>query len=178
MVDGFRQDLRHAMRLLRGAPTFTLGAMSTFALGIGLSAAVFSVLNALVLRPMPIQDPGGLIGVRSNDAHGQIMSTLAPVADLLKDGPFERVCAYGYSVVGVAANGIPTAAAVEIVTHQYFGTLGVRPLLGRVFTPEEAPATRPGMHVVVISHSFWQKVFAAAPDSTPGSRSARSTIVR
>jgi len=163
MVDAFLQDLRHGLGHLRRSRTFTLGAMLTIALGIGVSAAVFSALNALVLRPAPIKDPSGLIGVWPIDAQGQRTSTLAPVADLLQDGPLEGVCAYGSSSVGVEANGIPLYAAVEIVTHQCLTTMGVPPLLGRVFTPEEAPASRPGIRVVVISYDFWQKMFGGAP---------------
>jgi predicted permease len=164
MFEAFRQDLRHAFRHLRRSPTFTLGAMLTLGLGIGASAAVFSALNALVLRPAPIKDPSGLIGVWPINAQGQRTSTLAPLADLLQDGPLESVCAYGNNSAGVEANGIPVYATVEIVTHQCFATLGVPPLLGRAFTPEEAPASRPGIRVVVIGYDFWQKVFGGAPD--------------
>jgi predicted permease len=164
MFDAFRQDLRHALRHLGRSPTFTLGATLTLALGIGVSAAVFSALNALVLRPVPIKDPGGLIGAWPLNTQGQPTSTLAPVADLLQDGPLQGVCAYGSSPVGVEANGIPVYAAVEIVTHQCLATIGVPPLLGRVFTAEEAPATRPGLPVVIISYDFWQKMFGGAPD--------------
>lgn len=164
MFDAFRQDLRHALRHLRRSPTFTLGAILTLGLGIGVSAAVFSALNALVLRPAPIKDPSGLIGVWPINARGQRTSTLAPVADLLQDGPLESVCAYGNNSVGVEANGIPAYATVEIVTHQCFATIGVPPLLGRVFTAEEAPASRPGIRVVVIGYDFWQKMFGGAPE--------------
>jgi len=164
MFDVFRQDLRHALRHLRRSRTFTLGAILTLALGIGVSAAVFSALNALVLRPAPIKDPGGLTGVWQIDARGERRSTLAAVADLLQDGPLESVCAYGSSSAGVEANGIPVDATVEIVTHQCFATLGVSPLLGRAFTAEEAPASRPGLRVVVIGYDFWQKMFGGAPD--------------
>jgi putative ABC transport system permease protein len=165
MFDAFRQDLRHALRQLRRSPTFTLGAMLTLALGIGVSTAVFSALNSLVLRPAPIKNPSGLIGVGPIDARGQRTSTLAPMADLLRDGPLENVCAYGYSPVGVEANGIPVYAAVEIVTHECFATIGVPPLLGRVFTAEEAPATRPGRRVVVIS-SFTTILASTGPRSS------------
>ncbi len=164
MFDAIRQDLRHALRHLRRSPTFTLGAIVTLGVGIGVSAAVFSALNALVLRPLPIKDPSGLIGVWPIDAEGQRTSTLAQVADLLQDGPLENVCAYGNNSVGVEANGIPAYATVEIVTHQCFATIGVPPLLGRVFTAEEAPASRPGTRVVVIGYDFWQKMFGGAPD--------------
>src|SRR5918993_4573589 len=95
MFDAFRHDLRHALRHLWRSPTFTLGATLTLALGIGVSAAVFSALNALVLRPAPIKDPAGLIGVWPLNAQGQRTSTLAPLVDLLQDGPLESVCAYG-----------------------------------------------------------------------------------
>ena len=71
MFEAFRQDLRHALHHLRRSPTFTLGAALTLALGIGVSAAVFSALNALVLRPAPIKDPSGLIGVWPISARGQ-----------------------------------------------------------------------------------------------------------
>jgi hypothetical protein len=91
------------------------------------------------------------------------MTTLAPVADLLQDGPRESACAYNSSSAGVA-NGTPVYAAVEMVTHRCFATLGVPPLLGRVFTAEEAPASRTGMRVVVIAYDFWQKVFGGAPN--------------
>ena len=165
MFDAFRQDLRHALRHLRRSPTFTLGATFTLALGIGLSAAVFSALNALVLRPVPITDPGGLIGVWPVDSDGQRTSMLAPVADLFQDGPLESVCAYGDSRAGVEANGVPVYAVVEIYSHQCFATLGVPPLMGRTFTPEEAPADRPGTRVVVIGYDFWQKVFGGAADA-------------
>lgn len=164
MFDAFRHDLRHALRHLRRSPTFTLGAILTLALGIGVSAAVFSALNGLVLRPLPVKDPSGLIGVWPINAQGQRWSTLAPLADLLEGGPLESVCAYGNSSVGVEANGIPGYATVEIVTHRCFATIGVPPLLGRVFTAEEAPASRPGKRVVVIGYDFWQKMFGGAPD--------------
>ena len=144
MFDAFRQDLRHALRHLRRTPTFAIGAILTLGLGIGVSAAVFSALNALVLRPAPIKDPSGLIGVWPVNALGQRTTTLAPVADLLQDFPFESACAYNSSAAGVEANGIPVYAAVEMVTHRCFATIGVLPLLGRVFTAEEAPASRPG----------------------------------
>jgi predicted permease len=164
MFEAVRQDLRHALHHLRRSRTFTLGATLTLALGIGVSAAVFSALNALVLRPAAIRDPGGLIGVWPLSAQGQRTSTLAPLADLLQDGPLEGVCAYGSSSVGVEANGIPVYAGVEIVTHQCLATIGVPPLLGRVFTADEAPANRPGVRVVVIGYDFWQKVFGGASD--------------
>lgn len=164
MLDALRQDLRHAFRHLRRSPTFTLGATCTLALGIGLSAAVFSALNALVLRPVPIADPGGLIGVWPVDSDGQRTSMLAPVADLLQEGPLEGVCAYGDSRAGVEANEVPVYAVVEIYSHQCFATLGVPPLMGRTFTPEEAPADRAGARVVVIGYDFWQNVFGGAPD--------------
>ena len=125
---------------------------------------MFSALNALVLRPARIKDPGGLIGVWPLSAQGQRTSTLAPLADLLQNGPLEGLCAYGSSAAGVEANGIPVYAAVELVTHQYLATIGVPPLLGRVFTADEAPASRPGARVVVIGYDFWQKVFAGAGD--------------
>ena len=164
MFDAIRQDLRHALRHLRRSPTFALGAILTLGLGIGVSAAVFSGLNALVLRPAPIKDPSRLIGAWAINALGQHMTTLAPVADLLQDGPLESACAYNSSSAGVEANGIPVYAAVEMVSHRCFATLGVVPLLGRVFTAEEAPAGRPGTRVVVIGYDFWQKVFGGAPD--------------
>jgi predicted permease len=164
MFDALRQDLRHALHRLRRSPTFTLGATFTLALGIGVSAAVFSALNALVLRPAPIKDPSGLIGAWPINPRGQRTSTLAPLADLLQDGPLESVCAYGSSSAGVEADGNPVYAAVEIVTHQCLATIGVAPQLGRVFTAEEAPASRPGIRVVVIGYDFWQKMFGGAPD--------------
>src|SRR4029453_11643239 len=86
------------------------------------------------------------------------------LVDLLQDGPLEEGCAYGSRAGGGEANGIPCFAGVEIVANQCLATIGVPPLLGRVFTAEEAPASRPGTRVVVIGYDFWQKVFGGAPD--------------
>ena len=94
MFDAFVQDVRHGSRHLLRSPGFTAAALVTLALGIGANTAMFSLLNALVLRPLPIKDPHGLIAVSGRNAEQQMRLTPIPAVDELSrdDSPFVGVC--------------------------------------------------------------------------------------
>lgn len=163
MIDGLIQDVRHAFRHLRRSPGFAAAAMLTLALGVGANTAMFSMLNALVLRPLPIKDPHGLIGVSNRNAQDQVRLTLIPVVTELQkgDGPLHDVCAYnGGGVFAADVKGTPTQAVIALVTGQCFNTFGVGPLLGRAIADDDAPIGRRGNLVTVIGHRFWTRMFA------------------
>jgi len=158
------QDIRQAFRHLRRSPAFAASGLLILALGIGANAAMFSLVNALVLQPLPIPDPASLIGVSGRGAEQQLRLTPIPaVAALdLVDGPLDHVCAYnGGVVLAVAGGGTAMQATGALVTGNCFDAFGVPPILGRTITPVDAPLMTAGHHVAVISHRLWTRLFAA-----------------
>ena len=118
MLDALRHDLRYALRHLRRSPGFAAAAILTLALGVGANTAMFSMFNSLVLRPLPIPDPDGLIGVSSRNAQGQLRLTLiSAIPEIEKDGPFTAFCGFnGGGVFPADVNGTPTQTVISIVT--------------------------------------------------------------
>ena len=167
-LDDLARDLRFACRTLRKAPGFTVVAVLTLALGIGANTAMFSVINAVLLRPLPFPSPERLAAVASVDLRatfGAGASGSASWPDFFdwRSGArtFEHLSAYretGFTLVnGGRALHVPGA----VVTSDIFSTLGVTPALGRDFRREEE---RAGADVALISDSIWRSQFAAAPD--------------
>ena len=165
MPDALFHDLRHAVRHLQRSPGFSAAAILTLALGIGANTAMFTVLNALVLRTLPIKDPHGLVGVSSRSPGGQLRLTLiSAVPEVERDGPFTEVCGInGGGIFAADVKGSPTQASIALVTGRCFSVFGVEPLLGRVITPADAPANARGQFVTVIGHRFWTRMFGGDP---------------
>jgi predicted permease len=165
MFDALRHDVLYAMRHLRRSPGFAAAAILTLALGVGANTAMFSMLNALVMRQLPIADPDGLIGVSSRNSQGQLRLTLiSAVTELEKDGPFESLCGFnGGGIFPADVNGTPTQSVIALVTGRCFEVFGVPPLYGRVITPEDAPYEQRGNLVAVIGHRFWARMFGGDP---------------
>ncbi len=155
------QDLRYGARMLAKKPGFTLIAILTLALGIGANAAIFSVLNSILLRPLPYHEPERLVQVwETYQPNGTDRGGVAPnnFLDWAKQAQrfegFSAVWNWGYSLTGTNE---PTEIFGMKVSPNFFSLLGVKPQLGRFFLPEE---DQPGKsHVVVISHSLWQQRF-------------------
>jgi predicted permease len=162
------RDLRHGLRLMARAPGFTAVVVLTLGLAIGANTAVFSLVNGVLLRPLPYPDAGRLAVVtESLPALGFPVLPFSPpdYEDYARaQRSFSSVAPYTVSEHDLSAGGeaerIPTAR----VGAALFGVLGVAPLRGRTFTPEE---DRPGANVVVISHGLWQRRFGRA-ESTLG----------
>jgi predicted permease len=160
------QDLRYGGRMMLKHRGFTAVAAITLALGIGANTAVFSVLNALVLRSLPVKDPDelALLANVSGDGLGSTFSY--PLYEQLRDG--------GHSLSGIFAAGNisrrrlnaggtePEFIRAQEVTGNFFSVLGVPALLGRTLTPEDDQASHP-QPVAIISNSFWQRRFGADP---------------
>jgi predicted permease len=165
MIEVLVQDIRYALRHLRRSPGFAAAAILTLAFGIGANTAMFSVLNALVLQRLPIHDPDSLVSITSRNARGaQRYLPIAIVDQLARNGPLQPVCGYnGGFVIAVEANGAPAQALAAFVTGQCFNAFGVLPLLGRPLTDEDAPLSKPGNKVALISHRFWTRMFGGDP---------------
>ena len=165
-IDTVMQDVKYAFRHFRRAPGFAVAAVLMLALGIGANTAMFSVLNALTIRRLPIPDPDGLFSLTSHNDRGvqrYIPVTLVP--DLEREGPFAVVCAYnGGGTLPVEANGRPTLALVAFVSGRCFDAFGVMPRIGRPIVDEDAPLVTAGRKVVVISDRLWQRVFNGDPN--------------
>ena len=158
------QDVRFGLRMLARNPGFTAVAVITLALGIGANTAVFSVVDAVLLKPLPYADPDRLATVESLDRrHAPVPHTLS-YPDFFdfraQNHVFEHLITGRDTNLVLTGAGEPRQLDAEMVTWDAFPALGVRPNQGRGFLPSEE--TR-GTHVVVLSHSFWQKQFGGDP---------------
>jgi putative ABC transport system permease protein len=166
-MNGMVQDLRYGLRMLGRSPGLTVSAILTLALGIGANTSIFSVVDAVVLRPLPYPGAGTLVSVHqswasSPGAH-DVLSTDDVVA--LREGAraLGPVAAYFSPVGGFAITGLgdPERVYGTAATEDLFDVLGVRPILGRGFVAEDGkPGAAP---VVVLSHALWQRRFGGDP---------------
>ena len=158
------QDVRYGARVLRKNPGFTLAAVLTLALGIGASTAIFSVVNAVLLRPLPYRDANQLVVLWEWNIHERHINTVAAAnyADWKSRNHVFEDMAYSwdeeYTLTGTAN---PAAIAGYTFSCNMFPMLGASPLLGRTFLPEECRAGKD--HVVVLSKSVWERRFGADP---------------
>ena len=163
-MDVWRQDVRFAWRRLIRSPGFAAAAMLTLALGIGANAIVFGVLNAMILRPLPVSHPEELVFLNSG-ANGTGSNFSHPNYRDLRDrnDVFSALMAYRLTVMSLAADGRTDRMWGYLVTGNYFETLGVPAIRGRAFTPADDRV--PGGHpIVMISYGCWQRRFGGATD--------------
>jgi len=170
IINELVQDLRYGLRQLRRNPGFTTVAVLTLALGIGANTAIFSVLNAVVLRPLPFPDPGRLVSVLSSVQHTH--GSAASYPDFLdwqtQNDVFEGMAAYRQADFTLTGRGTPLHLRALVASAEIFKVLQVRPVLGRAFLPEEnSPGAVNGTNAVLLSHSLWQRRFNSDPDA-PG----------
>ncbi|MFL6274021.1 MAG: ABC transporter permease [Blastocatellia bacterium] len=161
------QDLRYSLRMLGKTPAFTLVAVLSLAIGIGANTTVFSIVNALLLRPLPgLQEPSRLVDLHATSPHGQYGTFSYPDYEYYRDhtDQFEGIAAYTMLEAYLNTGDQPEHTFGNLVSGNYFDVLGARPALGRFFTPEEGqtPDTHP---VVVISYSLWQRRFSGEPQA-------------
>ncbi len=161
------QNLRYAFRVLGKQPLFTAIVILTFALGIGANTAVFSMLNAVLLRPLPFREPQNLVALGEYDVRERTdpgteinsISYLDYVDWRAQNQVFERVAVYTNQSVSTLTDGSEaTHIQGEAVSADLFALLGIQPILGRAFLPRE---DEPGNHLVILSHGLWQRRFGA-----------------
>jgi predicted permease len=171
LVETFLQDLRYAFRMLSKSPGFTIVAVLTLALGIGANTAIFSVVNGVLLKPLPYPQPDRLVSLF---LHGRGLDRgVMGAADFLalnqRQKAFEQVAAFSPSSIGFTLTGFgsPQMIPGTSVTSDFFSVLGAQPFMGRAFLPEEG---RPGGNLsVVVSHHFWEQFLHADPAAVGGS---------
>jgi len=157
------QDVRYALRMLRKSPAFTAVAILTLALGIGANTAIFTVVNAVLLRPLAYPDSGGLVFLTEWSPEIPDMSiSMADYADWrTMNTAFENIAAYRTENVVLTGKGDPERLRVRQITASFFPTMRVHPILGREMRPEE---DKPGAErVVVLGEGFWERRFGRDP---------------
>jgi predicted permease len=166
------QNLRYALRVFGKQPLFTAIVILTFALGIGANTAVFSVLNAVLLRPLPFHEPQNLVALGEYDLRdrtsGGIEINSISYPDFVdwraQNSVFERVAVYTNQSVKTLTDGNEAMHVQgEAISADLFPLLGVQPTLGRTFLPNE---DEPGNRVVILSHALWQRQFGGDPKIT------------
>jgi putative ABC transport system permease protein len=161
-VEETAADVRYALRTLRRNPVLAGAAILTLALGIGANTAIFSAVNAVILRPLPYPDPDRLVMLSEDNAEKGWVRNVAAPANYLdwkeRVGAFADVAAYtggGGATMSIA--GIPQRVRARGVTGNYFSVLGARAELGRTF--RDAETWDDGVATAIISHRFWQDAF-------------------
>jgi putative ABC transport system permease protein len=154
-------DIRYALRTMVKKPAFAAAAIGTLALGIGANTAIFSVVNAVLLRPLPFPNPDRLVLLWEKTAELPTMMVAYP--DYLdwraQNGVFENLAVYNrYRSLNLTGGGDPERVSAAAVSANFFATVGVRPEIGRAFLPEE---DRPGAKAVVLFHGFFERRFGA-----------------
>jgi predicted permease len=162
LVDDLVQDLRYGFRVLRKAPAFTLVAVLSLALGIGANTAIFTLVDSLILRALPVRDPAALVRLQNG-------SWTNPIWEQIRDRQhdvFESAAAFSDTRFDLAQGGEAELAEGVWASGGFFDVLGVPPMLGRTFTADDdRRGGGPDGPVAVISYAFWQRRFGGAGDA-------------
>ncbi len=163
VFDRLAQDLRYAFRRMRHEPGNALVAIVTIGLAVGLTTAIYSVADAVLLRPLPYQDPDRLVAVwQSIQDYGDAPMTMPQILELrARDTDFVELAAVDRDWYTLIAPGISEWCETFLVTPNLFNMLGVRPIVGRTLTAADG---RPGgEHVMVLAEGYWRRVFGGDP---------------
>ncbi len=162
-ADSLWQDLRYAVRMLAKSPGFTAIAVLTLALGIGANAAIFSLVNAVLLRPLPYANPAQLVDVSEAKAGVVGAGVSYPAFVELRDHSraFTSVAGLAGHALTLTGHGEPADVSTLAVTPEFFSLFGTKPLLGRALSPQDG--IRGAASVVVLSEQLWRSRFGADP---------------
>ncbi len=175
-MNALLQDLRYGLRMLAKNPGFTAVAVLTLTLGIGANSAVFTIVDALLLRPLPVSNPKRLVGLQIKSPQGlEVGFSYPEYQDLRRQvKSFSGVAIYRRESRFVNSLDESSQVLVDVVSPDYFKVAGVRPLLGRVFSPEldNQPDSQLG---VVVSYRLWQGRSGRGPrDRRQGNQADRT----
>lgn len=161
-----RRDIQYAIRMLLKRPGFTLVAVITLALGIGANSAIFSVVNGVVLKPLPSSEPDQLVMIWEHNLKRNRDRNVISPANFLdwqqQNRSFEGMSAFRTTRMTLTGEGEPVRIQAEIATADYFSLLRASAAQGRIFTKEEDLPGKPP--VVVVSHRFWQRYGGGDPN--------------
>jgi predicted permease len=163
MTDALLNDLRYALRALRSSPGFAAVAILSLALGIGANTAIFSLINSVMLKTLPVSHPEQLLQVTMAKNGGGTFTN--PIWEQLRDRQdvFSGIFAYGGGRFNLAAGGEARYANSNYVSGRFFDTLGLHPVLGRTFSAADDKRGCPG--TAVLSYGFWQKEYGGRADA-------------
>jgi putative ABC transport system permease protein len=163
-VENLLFDVRFAVRMLRRSPGFAFVAIATMALGVGATTAIYSVIDATLLHPLPYPNPTELVHIEdhlSGVSAKAVGISIPEWRDLQDSGIFQYVSVYGFGSVNLTGSAQPARIAFKPVTPNYFSVLGAGAQLGRTFDPHD---NTPGFNLeVVISDGLWKREFGADP---------------
>jgi putative ABC transport system permease protein len=164
MMDTLLQDIRFAIRMLIKKPAFTAIAVITLALGIGANTAIFSVVNGVLLRPLPYRDADRIVAIQEVAKDGRrIQVTPANFLDWrAQNSVFEHLAAIFERTSNLAGTDESERVSLAVTSANLFDVFGVLPQHGRFFSPEDEEAGHPA--IVVIAHSLWQRRYGGDPD--------------
>ena len=171
------QDIRYGIRMLVKQPGFTLVAVITLALGIGANTAIFSLVNSILLRPLPFREPDRLVRMLQASPKLGLSSWGVSQADFAayreQNRSFESIAIYNNTATNLTGAGEPERLPIATVTADFFKVFGVNPLLGRTFV--EGEDAKGKNQVCVISHAFWQRRFGGDPNTVGRTLSLNNT---
>ncbi|HEV8385323.1 MAG TPA: ABC transporter permease, partial [Candidatus Acidoferrales bacterium] len=160
-MDTLFQDIRFALRVLLRSPAFSLVAVLSLALGIGANTTIFTVINGVFLRPLPVEDPSGLVNIFTTDERNKTAEqNFLPTSRLNyldyrdKNQTFSGMAMFGFAGLNLTGTAEPERIGAMLVTGNYFDVLGVKMAMGRGFLPEEDATP---ISVVVLSHELWTR---------------------
>ena len=166
-MDTLLRELRHGLRTLTRSPGFAAIAILTLALGIGASTAIFSVVNAVLLRALPYPKPQELVRVWEQAPNGHRMNLSDPNFDDFRaqNSTLSALAVYGHWVSSVSGGREPVRVEIAAVSSGFFKALGVAPFRGRAFAPEEQRLH--GAPAAIVSHGYWQRYLGGRTDLSP-----------
>ncbi len=160
------QDVRYGLRMLAKSPGFTVAAILTLALGIGANSTIFSMVNTLLLRPLPVKDPGQIQDLfpKQKDNTPLVQFSIPNYRDIRSQstGVYSDVMAHSHGIDGFAVNGKSDRVVTEYVSGNFFSMFGLKPALGGLLLPSEGE-TAMADPVIVLSYSYWQTRFGGDP---------------
>ena len=158
------QDLRYGLRVLGKSPGFTATAIVTLALGIGASTSMFSVVDAVLLRPLPYPNPQQIVRVWEQAPDGHRMNLADPnFRDFrAQNSTLASLAEYEYALASVSGGSEPVRVNISAISGDFFKSLGVEPFRGRAFVPEEQRVH--GAPAVIVSYGYWQRYLGGATD--------------
>ncbi|MFZ0592445.1 MAG: ADOP family duplicated permease [Bryobacteraceae bacterium] len=163
LLDALARNVRYAMRCLTKSPGFTSIAILILAIGVGSNLAVFSLVNALLLRPLPLERPEELVRISSVGKDGQLYGLPSTVLELLhKDAAFQGLCGFDTGYPALEVGGTIRSTGMLGMTADCFETLGIKVQLGRLITPDDDRTGTEG--TAIITQALWQSAFAGRPD--------------
>ena len=167
IMDAIIQDIRYGVRMLMKTPSVSIVATIALALGIGANTAIFSVVNAVLLRPLPFPNPDALMSVFGTNKERGVLKGSFSYPDFFdlrtQNSSFEHIASYHESDFIMTRRGEPARLTGSVATSDLFAVLGVNPVLGRGFSPEEDKGSETG-RVVVLSHTMFEKYFNSDPN--------------